>query len=98
MAASPLFHALGSPDVTYCPGQIDSCRPAASQEANIYRGSSRLFKVVRDSEDILSIWHADAEEDPVWSEVGFRGTAAQCLRFLEDEESANGFLFLFPAG
>lgn len=45
----------------------------------------RTYTVVRNDEEQYSIWFADREAPIGWSEVGFRGSKADCLAFVEKE-------------
>jgi MbtH protein len=43
----------------------------------------RIFKVVVNHEEQYSIWFADRETPPGWSDAGKEGTKAECLAFIQ---------------
>jgi MbtH protein len=45
---------------------------------------SMLYKVVRNQEEQYSIWPADRENAPGWSDAGPSGTRAECLAYIEE--------------
>jgi MbtH protein len=45
---------------------------------------STLYKVVRNQEEQYSIWPADRENAPGWSDAGPSGTRAECLAYIEE--------------
>ncbi len=42
------------------------------------------YKVVRNPEEQYSIWPADREPPPGWSEVGKTGPKAECLAYIDE--------------
>ena len=42
-----------------------------------------IYKVVRNHEEQYSIWPADRENAPGWSDAGPTGTRAECLAHIE---------------
>ena len=45
---------------------------------------AREVKVLMNHEEQYSIWPADREAPLGWSEVGVRGTKAECLKYIRD--------------
>ncbi len=43
-----------------------------------------VYKVVVNHEEQYSIWFADRENPPGWSDAGKRGTKAECLVYVEE--------------
>jgi len=64
----------------------------------MYRGSSKYFKVVYNSEKQFSIWHAEAPKWPTWKDTGRFGSENECWDFIETRQDPQGFLFRFPSG
>jgi len=59
----------------------------------MYRGTSKLFRVVYGSEDKYSVWHAEAPTWPTWIDTGRYGTEDECWDFVEAREGHNGYIF-----
>ena len=45
---------------------------------------STIYKVVINHEEQYSIWFADRELPLGWKTVGFKGTKAECLAYIEE--------------
>ncbi len=45
---------------------------------------STIYKVVVNHEEQYSIWPADRENAPGWSDVGKSGSKAECLAYIEE--------------
>jgi len=43
-----------------------------------------IYKVVLNHEEQYSIWPADRENAPGWSEEGKTGTKAECLQYIKE--------------
>ena len=44
----------------------------------------RIYKVVVNHENQYSIWPADRENAPGWSDAGKQGTRQECLAYIEE--------------
>jgi MbtH protein len=44
----------------------------------------KLFKVVANAEEQYSIWFADRENPPGWTDVGKEGPKEECLAYIEE--------------
>jgi MbtH protein len=44
----------------------------------------KLYKVVVNDEEQYSIWFADRENPPGWSDVGKEGPKEECLAYIEE--------------
>ncbi len=45
---------------------------------------TKIYKVVINHEEQYSIWVADRENAPGWSDVGKSGTKAECLAYIKE--------------
>ncbi|HYI13301.1 MAG TPA: MbtH family protein [Thermoanaerobaculia bacterium] len=43
-----------------------------------------IYKVVKNGEEQYSIWPADRENAPGWTDAGFQGPKQDCLRYIEE--------------
>jgi uncharacterized protein YbdZ (MbtH family) len=41
-----------------------------------------VLKVVKNKDRVCSVWPADRENAPGWEDVGFSGTKAECLDYV----------------
>jgi uncharacterized protein YbdZ (MbtH family) len=62
----------------------------------MYRGTSKLFKVVYSPEKQYAIWHADAPSWPTWNETGRYGTEIECWDYIEAREGIQGYILQLP--
>lgn len=46
--------------------------------------AQRIYKVVINHEEQYSIWPADRENAPGWTDVGKSGTKAECLAYIKE--------------
>jgi MbtH protein len=49
-----------------------------------------MYKVVINDEDQFSMWPADQETPPGWSDTGKTGTQDECLEYIMTELQARG--------
>jgi uncharacterized protein YbdZ (MbtH family) len=49
----------------------------------------KTVKVVKNSDNVCSIWPADRENAPGWEDVGFSGTKAECLQYVKEHCDGN---------
>ncbi len=45
---------------------------------------NKIYKVVLNHEEQYSIWPADRENAPGWSDEGKTGTKAECLQYIKE--------------
>jgi len=65
-------------------------------EATVYRGPSKLFKVVSSPEKQFAIWHVEAPVHLNWQETGRYGSESECWEHLEACEGEQGYIFRLP--
>jgi uncharacterized protein YbdZ (MbtH family) len=49
----------------------------------------KTVKVVKNQDNVCSIWPADRENAPGWEDVGFSGTKAECLQYVNEHCDGN---------
>lgn len=67
-------------------------------EVTMYRGLSKLFKVVRSPDSQYDVWHADAKVGDGWQDTGDTGTVNECWDYIEEHDGQRGFLFNLNGG